>query len=379
MEPSDTAGDATGAIAFVSLPPGYSGSFGSFRLDPSIPLPLLMGPGERSMGPADLNRERLIGGALAVLSQGFVSGKPNPHAPYYREFLRAAYPAVENELSSAAIAKARNGEYAAAEEVFLALAGLQEGAAAPIVNLALLTAERGRASRRSGREEEADGFGAAAKTLFERAIGMEGASGEVFFHAARFFYEEQDYKRAKGLFDSALSLGLSGPMADEAKALSESLATQGLLDTLFKEAFDFIKLGKEAEGLERIERFLEKHPRLWNAWFLKGWALRRLERFQEGREAFSRALELSPEDEERTDILNELSICLDRTGHGAEAKRALERALSIEPDNVKIISNLGMLSMKAGDREEARGFFMAALELDPRDEVALRCLASLDD
>jgi Flp pilus assembly protein TadD len=53
-----------------------------------------------------------------------------------------------------------------------------------------------------------------------------------------------------------------------------------------------------------------------------------------------------------------------------EARRCLESALREEPENVKIISNLGVLALKTGDENRAGGFFRAALELEPDDPVA---------
>ena len=48
----------------------------------------------------------------------------------------------------------------------------------------------------------------------------------------------------------------------------------------------------------------------------------------------------------------------------------MEAALAEEPENVKIISNLGALYLKQGERETAEGFFRAALEIAPCDPIA---------
>jgi Flp pilus assembly protein TadD len=57
-------------------------------------------------------------------------------------------------------------------------------------------------------------------------------------------------------------------------------------------------------------------------------------------------------------------------GDYAEARRRLETALRKDPENVKIISNLGVLASKTGDTGLAAGFFRTVLELDPEDPVA---------
>jgi Flp pilus assembly protein TadD len=52
------------------------------------------------------------------------------------------------------------------------------------------------------------------------------------------------------------------------------------------------------------------------------------------------------------------------------ARKELEAALRKEPENVKIISNLGVLAMKNGDDDEAAAFFRTVLELEPEDPLA---------
>jgi tetratricopeptide (TPR) repeat protein len=155
----------------------------------------------------------------------------------------------------------------------------------------------------------------------------------------------------------------------------QKLGEQGYLDNLFKEAFDFIRLGEEEKGLAKAEEFIKKHPDVWNGWFLVGWANRRLSRWEEGREAFEKALALGAEG---VDSLNELSICLLELGRIPEARKALERALRAEPENVKVIVNLGALAVRQDKRREAAGFFRTALEIDPSDPAAKSWLERLE-
>ena len=70
------------------------------------------------------------------------------------------------------------------------------------------------------------------------------------------------------------------------------------------------------------------------------------------------------------DSLNELSICLLEMGLVTEARKALERALRVEPENVKVIVNLGAVAVRQDKLREASGFFRAALDIDPSDPAA---------
>ena len=142
-------------------------------------------------------------------------------------------------------------------------------------------------------------------------------------------------------------------------------------------------MGDEERALEQIRLFMEHHPQVWNAWFLLGWALRRLERWEDARAAFMQALELGKKPNSGieagyTDICNELSICLMELGNYPEGKRWLTSALEADGENTKIISNLGMLALREGNKTEAEGFFRTVLEFDPKDRLALEMLAQIE-
>ena len=59
------------------------------------------------------------------------------------------------------------------------------------------------------------------------------------------------------------------------------------------------------------------------------------------------------------------------------ARKELEHALQEDPENIKIISNLGVLAMKAGNKNEAAAFFRTVLELDCNDPLAKHFLEEL--
>ena len=61
-----------------------------------------------------------------------------------------------------------------------------------------------------------------------------------------------------------------------------------------------------------------------------------------------------------------------------KAKEALQTALSIEPENTKIISNLGYLALKEGNPSDAAAYFQTVLEYDPNDKLAAAELLKMD-
>ena len=129
------------------------------------------------------------------------------------------------------------------------------------------------------------------------------------------------------------------------------------------------------KGLEKIKQFIEKNPQIWNAWFMLGWGLRRIGRYEDAKSAFEETIKLGGDN---SDTLNELAICQMELGDLAESKRTLLKAFQLEPENTKIMSNLGFVALKEGDISSARGYFTAVLEFDPEDKIALAALNQLE-
>ncbi len=65
-------------------------------------------------------------------------------------------------------------------------------------------------------------------------------------------------------------------------------------------------------------------------------------------------------------------------GRDEEAKRVLETALSLDPENLIALRHLGHISRQAGDFEAARSWYQRLLEADPRDAEIEQLLGSLD-
>jgi len=361
---------ALGRLVFIELPPELARSIGSFTPDPSVPLPVETGGDGAPFDPRKLSAEALVAGMLRLLAW-----RPSHEkAAYYREFVRAVRPEIMTELSQAGIAKAQSRDWEIAEEIFRALAGLFPEAPEPLLDLAILSEDRADAYATSDREALAEEMDERAFAAYKRLLALEPPFPPAFFNAAFFFLRRRSYDRASSLLKTYLEIGDDDGKKARAREVLRGLEEHGYLDTLFKEAFDFIRMGEEEKGLEKAREFLERHPDVWNGHFLVGWASRRLGRWEEGRAAFEKAIELGAEG---VDSLNELSICLLELGRLPEARRALEKALRTEPENVKVIVNLGALALRQGRRSEAAGFFRAALELDPEDPAAKGWLESI--
>ncbi len=373
------------SLLYISLPEDFISENSNFTLDPTVRLPVQresLSEDEKTFSIENLTWEQILAGILTVLAYD----KKNEHKKYYRSILLAAKPNIKQELTDAAILKAKNEDFDVAEEIFLALQGIDEEDMANILNMALFFDQRADSYRRSSLFEDADAYDESAFIYYKQAMEAEELIPDAFFNAGFFFLKQKNFSRAKECFETYVTLtenfteeqlGKNGDYKRErAKEIVSDIEKRNLDDELFKTAYDFISIGEEEKGLEAIRSFIEKNPTVWNAWFMLGWALRRLERWEDAKAALEQALQCEGAN---TDTYNELAICLTELGDFNGAKSYLTKAMQLESENTKIMSNLGYIALKEGNIEEARLFFLAVLEFDPNDKIAQEMLKSLEE
>jgi Flp pilus assembly protein TadD len=363
-------GPASASLGFVSIAGTTQRAIGDFTLDPAILLPVELSPGEHGT-MKELAWEAIVSGTLKLLARE----PAHEHADYYRRFVIAVRPNIKAEFTGAGILTARNGNHDLAIEIFQALEGLFPGDAVTLMNLALAHDGRARALERVGREEPADAAREAAFEAYKRALAADPGEPAVHYNLAFFHLHQRSFEKAREHLTVFLRLSDDAAKRAEALRIVKEIDAQGMAEGLFQRAFDAIRMNHEEEGVALARRFLETHPDAWNAWFLVGWGCRRLGRWAEGREAFEKAVALGGSG---PDPLNELAICQMELGDLAAAGRTLRSALALEPENTKVIANLGVVALRQGLAEEARGYFRTVLELDPEDPVARSTLASLE-
>ena len=350
----------------------------SFRLDPSILIPVETEPGKANFDPAKLSMETILSGMLRVISAAGEYDIPPEWITYYRSFVLTVKPEIYHEFTGASIIKAKNGEFDMALEISAILEGLFPFSPGIFLNKALILEKR--ALHKTGHDSAAE-TGEALRA-YETALSMEPVLPDTLFNAGFFFMRLGKYNRAKDCFSRYISDGEDNPAEKkkQAKKIITDISSQSLDDENFIEAYDCINSGNDEEGLVKAKKFLEKRPKAWNGWFLLGWALRKLGRYEDGLESFKKAVELGGDS---GDLKNETAICLMELGDYKGAQKALEQALLKEPGtpaehtsegfphtNITIISNLGVLAMKTGDKSKAASYFRTVLELDPADPLA---------
>lgn len=371
-------------LLYIKVPDEYTFTAKIPGFDSSIPLPLLLDSDGKDFTAESISEEMILAGMLHV----FAYQRDNQHIAYYRDIFKELRPDIRGEMTNAAILKIKNADFDLAERLLLALEGLFPEDMQTKLNVALLMDERARFYEQAGSEADADYYTDRAFEMYKEVLAAEPALPEAFFNAGFFFINQKNFLKAKSLFETYIQIetahnDVTEQRKQKASELIEWITTQALDDELFKSAFDFIQMGEEDKALEKIREFLEHHPKVWNAWFLLGWALRRQERWQDAAEAFKHCLELGKGAQSELsvaycDICNELAICLMELDRFEESRQWLFSALEQEPENIKIISNLGTLALKEGNTDEAKAYFRTVLDMYPDDMLAGEILKKLE-
>jgi tetratricopeptide (TPR) repeat protein len=384
----------TGKLIFITIPNALRDHLAHhFPLNSSIPLPVELAPGSEELDADSLSPEKIISGILRDLAQN----PKGEHSDYYRKLVIAVKPTILGELQEAAVLKARNGDYETALEIYDLLEGLYPQHPVLLLNRALVLEDRAGAMEQSAGPQKIEAAFAEAEDAYEaalvprplpgkqagvlpefpaeRASASEGSLPDTLFNAGFFYEKRGEYRRAADCltayletYDEESGTALEDEeKLEKAQELLDEIRNNGLDDDAFMEAISLIRQGAEEKGILKVKEFLERRPGAGRGWFVLGWGLRRLGRWEDGEACFLKALELGCGN---ANTLNELAICRMEQGDLENAQKDLEQALRLDPDNVKIISNMGILALKQEDDERAAAFFRTVLELEPEDPIA---------
>lgn len=363
------------SIFFISLPEDANRTIGDFELDPTVLLPVEVPEGAESLDLADLSWEMVLSAMLKVLAYS----PDHEFAGYYRKFIGAVKPDMAEILLQSVWVKGDQKDFALAEEAGLSLIGLNPVRSDYRLTLAMLYERRSEHYRTLQNTEMELEYERNAETAFRECFEMDDPVPEVHYFYGLFLTRRNRYEEASSQLKSYIDLMKKGAGdasgaedADERIERAEKILREcenlNLSSQLYRDAYEMIRSGQENEGIEKIVEYLGDHPGSWAGWFLLGWARRRLNQFDKAREAFLKALKNGTED--NADLYNEMAICEMELGHLDAGEECLNKALRLDPENVKVISNLGILMMKRGLTDRALTYFETALVIEENDPVA---------
>lgn len=347
-------------IYYISMPPEHETIIGDFIIDTSIKLPVETNNIE-NWNIKDLSWEMIISAMLKILAYQ----PDHKDIDYFREFIFAVRPNIIGELSDSGIIKSKNRDFELANEIFLAIEGLSPNNDRNALNIALLQEEKLNFMEASG--DNCDEQLKLVEKLYLNLLNRDAVLSDTYFNAGYFFIKVRNFDRAENCFKSFILSSDNEEKIEKAKKVLKEYRVLIDNEDFFNKAYSAILDENEHQAITLLETFLNKNPKIWNAWFLLGWAYRRLSSFSEAQNALLKALNINSKEPE---IYNELAICTMESGNYSDSRSYLETALNLNPEDLKVVSNMGILELKLGNTDSAKKFFETVLALDPNDPIA---------
>ena len=132
------------------------------------------------------------------------------------------------------------------------------------------------------------------------------------------------------------------------------------------------------EAAEKFQRLVELQPDHADSWFNLAYSLRYLRNYAGAAEAYARALEQGVSGPEEG-LVNRALIYSEHLNRVDLAEADLLQALSVAPDFVPALINLGMLKEDIGHREAAIDTYRRLVDVSPTNGRARARLAALAD
>jgi len=331
-----------------------------FTIDPVRRLPVQLPDGKTSFdGSSEITIEMIISGMLKI-----IAWQPeNPNYEYYRAFVLAAQPDAVEQLNLAAIAQEKQGNLEFSEELFTTVCHLAPQSAT-FINLATLFSER--AAKDTTKGTAYDLYAQKALDTLLEGLKQFPKDADLLCETGYFHLYQGNTEAAQNYFEQYLSVAPEGEKRAKVEKVFADINKKITNDTALMSAYDQIQMGDEGKAVDALDAYIAKNPEVWNAYFLKGWALRRLEEFEAARTAFLKCLSLGERD---ADIYNELSLCEYSLGGKELAKTYLDTAVDLDESNLTYLSNLAYLHLKDEEYTEARRLLEKARSLDANDPL----------
>jgi len=248
-----------------------------------------------------------------------------------------------------------------------------------------------------------------AAAAFERALEAGSRDGATIARLAHVLAAKGDVARAIERYRESLALVESG---DTRLGLARALVTAGDRDAALSELEAVLRgttIGETAANARRLLLGLRRHdleeqleragqvavagpdealpsalaeldtvvaaePALWEAHFARGLIARRRGDAGAAERAFTRVLELWPD---QPDALHELGVALLMAERTTDAVPLLDAAARLRPEDAGYIADAGFAQLRAGNLPAARERLAIASELDADDPITKAYLLEL--
>ncbi len=346
-------------------------AIGSFTVREDVALPIFIEE-NRKLSPEDITPENIIKGMIKVLTDD----PDNEYLDYYREFIFAVKPDINESLSRIAFEAEKNEHFDDAIELFKVLYILSNKSREQILNLAICHDEYSQYQFDQGLEIEAEKNEEDAFQFYKEIESFDEKNDRELFYLGRFYLLKENYDKAAEYFREFVEITDDDERKKEVTGLLNDIFKGGFTDDDYNTAMELIQADKDSEAFEFIEKFIAKYPGSWHAHYARGLAFRKLGNYTEALTAFETALKFNPESH---DIFNEIGLCYTALNIYHKAEMYFYRALKNNAEDLNVMYNLALLSLKRGNSDEALKYARIILEYNKDDMQAKKLIEEIEN
>lgn len=342
----------------------------SFKNKSQYPIPVQLEENAK-----EINIECIASGLIKVIAEdamGLKSVKQfkdcsdkqiNEAYEAYKSMLLEIHPNIETELSMGGIAKTKAKDFEFAKMLFNAAKNLKHSSLS-YVNLAVMYAQMTADFEKEKKDTQASETDELIfKTLVE-GLKYNVDDADLLVELGGYHLRHQEMEIAYECFEKALKGVGDGDRKKQIEQLMKDMKVEIDQENTILAAIDQIMMGNEEKALLMIEEFLKLEPLSWEGYYVKGWALRCLQKYEEANEALLISVSKNPD---VSATYNELAICAKEFGDTQMAKEYLSMAIEREEDNVIYLANLAYLYLAEKDFDSARYYLEKARAIDEND------------
>ena len=203
----------------------------------------------------------------------------------------------------------------------------------------------------------------------EQVTNLDPNFALAYYHLGYHYYNQNQYIKAKVIWEEALKLGLDEEFTAEVQDNLGKMYSK----VEYEEGYTLVFQGKFEEGLEKLLPLEEKYGDWWNLLFMIGLAYKNMGEMDKAKEYYEKILRMKLQ---QVDTLVELALCEASSLNMNRAIELLEAAAKLKEDP-EILCNLGMAYLNVGNFDDANYYIERAYELNPEDEVTVACKREL--
>ena len=267
-------------VFFISMEGRSDFCIENFQVREDVPLPVLAS--SEKLSKEDITPDNIILGMFRVIRENEIE----ENIDYYRDFIYAVKPDIDAQLTSAALEAENNGDYSDAIDIYSGLLRLNPESPEHLLNIAVCYNEYSLFLFDKGKEELALQMEELAFKFFKILDEIPEKNDRIFYYLGRFYLSKENYEKAIEYFKEFISLTDDDERKKEVLEALKMIQSLGVLNEDYRYAQELTEADKDGAALESIEKFIEKYPLNWNGYHLKGFILRKLERYEEAVDFF---------------------------------------------------------------------------------------------